>query len=186
MPTIFVKDKEFRISITANQINRTVQKIADQINLDYKGKNPLFLPVLNGSFIFAADLLRKITIPCQVSFVKFASYSGTSTTANVKELIGINEEVRARNVIILEDIVDTGITIDLLLNQLKKYEPADVKIACFCRKPEAFVKSFRIDYCGLEIPNEFVVGYGLDYDGYGRNLPDIYKVAKKRNGEIAK
>jgi len=178
MSAIIVKNKEFRISITSNRIKKTVQKIADQINLDYQGKNPLFLPVLNGSFIFAADLLRKITIPCQVSFVKLASYSGTSTTTKVRELIGINEEVGARHVIILEDIVDTGITLDLLLNQLKKYEPADVKIACFCRKPDAFVKSFHIDYCGLEIPNEFVVGYGLDYDGYGRNLPDIYKIAK--------
>jgi len=176
MPTIFVKDKEFRIFITASQIETAVQKIANQINIDYKGKDPLFLPILNGSFIFAADLLRKIHIPCQVSFVKFASYSGTSTTTEVKQLIGINEEIRSRNVIVLEDIVDTGITIDLLLKELKKYEPADVKIACFCHKPEAFVKSFRIDYSGMSIPNEFIVGYGLDYDGYGRNLADIYKI----------
>jgi hypoxanthine phosphoribosyltransferase len=176
MPTINVKDKEFRIFITAGEIERTVQKIADQLNVAYLGKDPLFLPILNGSFIFAADLLRKITLPCQVSFVKFASYSGTSTTSKVKELIGINEEIRGRNIIILEDIVDTGITIDLLLNELKKYEPADVKIACFCHKPEAFVKSFKIDYAGMSIPNEFIVGYGLDYDGYGRNYQDIYKV----------
>ena len=178
MPTIFVKDKEFRISITANQIKSAVQNIAGQINIDYKEKNPLFLPILNGSFIFAADLLRKITIPCQVSFVKFASYSGTSTTVEVKKLIGINEEVRARNIIVLEDIIDTGITVDLLLNELKKYDPADVKIACFCHKPEAFVKTFKIDYSGMSIPNEFIVGYGLDYDGYGRNFPDIYKIVK--------
>ena len=176
MSTIKVKDKEFRIFITASQIETAVQKIANQINIDYKGKDPLFLPILNGSFIFAADLLRKIHIPCQVSFVKFASYSGTSTTTEVKQLIGINEEIRSRNVIVLEDIVDTGITIDLLLKELKKYEPADVKIACFCHKPEAFVKSFRIDYSGMSIPNEFIVGYGLDYDGYGRNLADIYKI----------
>lgn len=178
MPTIFVKNKEFRISITASQINAVVQKIASQINIDYKGKNPLFLPILNGSFIFAADLLRKITIPCQISFVKFASYSGTSTTTEVKKLIGINEEIRARNIIVLEDIIDTGITVDLLLNELKKYDPADVKVACFCNKPEAFVKTFKIDYSGMSIPNEFIIGYGLDYDGYGRNFPDIYKIAK--------
>ncbi len=178
MPTIFVKDKEFRIFITASQIKSAVQKIANQINIDYKRKNPLFLPILNGSFIFAADLLRKIHIPCQVSFVKFASYSGTSTTTDVKKLIGINEEIRARNIIVLEDIIDTGITVDLLLNELKKYDPADVKVACFCHKPEAFLKSFRIDYCGMAIPNEFIVGYGLDYDGYGRNFPDIYKIVK--------
>ena len=178
MPTILVKDKEFRIFITAGQIETAVQKIAGQINIDYKDRNPLFMPILNGSFIFAADLLRKITISCQVSFVKFASYSGISTTNEVKKLIGINEEIRSRNVIILEDIIDTGITLDLLLNELKKYDPADVKIACFCHKPEAFRKSFRIDYSGMSIPNEFIVGYGLDYDGYGRNYADIYKVAK--------
>jgi len=178
MPTIKVKDKEFGIFITAREIETIVQKIAEVINLDYEGKNPLFMPILNGSFIFAADLLRKITVPCQVSFVKFASYSGTSTTSKVKELIGINEEVRSRHVIVLEDIVDTGITIDLLLNELKKYEPAEVKIACFCHKPEAFVKSFTIDYTGMSIPNEFIVGYGLDYDGYGRNLGDIYTIVK--------
>jgi len=178
MPTIIVKDKEFRIFITASQISTAVQRIADQINIDYKVKNPLFLPILNGSFIFAADLLRKIDIPCQISFVKFASYSGTSTTTKVKELIGINEEIRSRHVIVLEDIIDTGITVDLLLNELKKYEPVNVKIACFCHKPEAFLKSFQIDYYGMAIPNEFVVGYGLDYDGYGRNFPDIYQVVK--------
>jgi hypoxanthine phosphoribosyltransferase len=178
MSTRIVKDKEFRIFITAAEIEATVKKIANRINHDYEGKNPLFMPILNGSFIFAADLLRKITIPSQVSFVKFASYSGTSTTSKVKELIGINEEVRSRNVIILEDIVDTGITIDLLLNDLKKFEPAEVKIACFCHKPEAFVKSFKIDYAGMSIPNNFIVGYGLDYDGYGRNFPDIYQIAK--------
>lgn len=178
MPTIKVKDKEFRIFITAGKIEMVVQQIADQLNHDYVEKNPLFMAVLNGSFMFAADLLRKITIPSQVSFVKFASYSGTSTTANVKELIGINEEIRSRNVIVLEDIIDTGITLDLLLNELIKYEPADVKIACLCHKPDAFVKSFKIDYSGMSIPNEFIVGYGLDYDGYGRNFPDIYKIAK--------
>jgi hypoxanthine phosphoribosyltransferase len=178
MPTIKVKDKEFRIFITAGQIETAVQEIADRLNIDYWDKNPLFMPILNGSFIFAADLLRKITIPCQVSFVKFASYSGTSSTTDVKKLIGINEEVRSRNIIILEDIVDTGVTIDLLINELKKFEPIDVKIACFCHKPEAFAKSFKIDYSGMSIPNNFIVGYGLDYDGYGRNYPDIYKIAK--------
>ena len=178
MQTQFVKDKEFRIFITAAEIDATVKKIADQLNTDYKGKNPLFMPILNGSFIFASDLLRKITLPCQVSFVKFASYSGTSTTSKVKELIGVNEEIRGRNVIVLEDIVDTGITIDLLLNDLKKFEPADVKIACFCHKPDAFVKSFKIHYWGLSIPDNFIVGYGLDYDGYGRNFPNIYTLIK--------
>jgi hypoxanthine phosphoribosyltransferase len=178
MSTVIVNNKEFGLSIPAPEIDAAVQKVADSINADYAGKNPLFLAILNGSFMFAADLLRKITIPCEISFVKFASYSGTSTTLKVKELIGINEEVRSRHVIIVEDIVDTGITINLLLKALKSWEPADVRIACFCHKPDAFKKKFRIDYIGMSIPNDFIVGYGLDYDGYGRNLPDIYKIVK--------
>ena len=174
MSVIVVKDKKFGISIPANKIDAAIGKIADQINRDYEGKNILFMPILNGSFMFTADLLRKIQIPCQVSFVKYASYSGTSTTAQVKELIGINESVTGRYVVILEDIVDTGITMDLVLNELKKFQPADVKLACLFHKPDAFIKSFKIDYLGMNIPNEFVVGFGLDYDGYGRNYPDVY------------
>jgi hypoxanthine phosphoribosyltransferase len=122
--------------------------------------------------------MRKITVPCEISFVKFASYSGTITTSKVKELIGVDEELRGRHIIIVEDIVDTGITMDKLLADVKEKDPAGVKVACFCFKPEAFQKDFIIDYIGLEIPNDFIVGYGLDYDGYGRNLPDIYKIVK--------
>ncbi|HSN50133.1 MAG TPA: hypoxanthine phosphoribosyltransferase [Bacteroidales bacterium] len=175
---IKVKDKEFQISIPAVKINLIVQELANQINRDYEGKNPIFLSILNGSFIFAADLIRKITIPCEISFVKFSSYSGTSSTENVKELIGLSEDVGGRHVIIIEDIVDTGITMELLLEDVKKLNPASVKLACFTFKPEAFRKTFRIDYLGISIPNDFIVGYGLDYDGYGRNLPDIYKVSE--------
>ena len=178
MSTIQVKDKVFEISITATDIAATVQKMAEEISRDYEGKNPLFLAILNGSFVFAADLIRKITIPCQISFVKLSSYSGTATTANVIELIGLNEDIRGRHVIIVEDIVDTGITLDGLLDSLGKAGPASVKLACFTFKKEAFRKSFRIDYLGMTIPNDFIVGYGLDYDGYGRNLPDIYKIVK--------
>jgi hypoxanthine phosphoribosyltransferase len=178
MKKIRVKDYEFEPFITADQIEKVVSELADKINHDYVGKRPLFLAILNGSFVFAADLLRKITIECQVSFVKFSSYSGTLTTSNVKELIGLNESLEGRHVILLEDIVDTGITMDKLLTDLNKYNPADVKIACFCQKPDAFQKSFKIDYLGMVIPNDFIVGYGLDYDGYGRNFPDIYKIVK--------
>ena len=150
--------------------------MALEINRDYEGKDPLFIAILNGSFIFAADLIRKITIPCQISFVKLSSYSGTVSTESVKELIGLNEDIQGRHVVIVEDIVDTGLTLDKFLKDLELKHPASVKLACFSFKKEAFKKSFPIDYLGITIPNEFIVGYGLDYDGYGRNLPDIYKV----------
>jgi hypoxanthine phosphoribosyltransferase len=176
MATIKVKDKDFEISIDASAIEAAVQKMAIEINQDYEGKNPLFLAILNGSFVFAADLIRKITIPCQISFVKLSSYSGTASTEDIKELIGLNEDIKGRHIIIVEDIVDTGLTLETFLQGLEKFEPASVKLACFTFKKEAFQKSFRIDYLGITIPNDFVVGYGLDYDGYGRNLPDIYKI----------
>jgi hypoxanthine phosphoribosyltransferase len=177
MAVIRVKDKEFEPFIPAFEIEKVVQQMADRINTDFEGKNPLFLAVLNGSFVFAADLLRKISIPCNISFVKFSSYAGTSTTAEVKELIGLSENIKGRHVIIVEDIIDTGLTMDLILTNLSKLNPAGLKIACFCHKPEAFRKSFKIDYIGMSIPDKFIVGYGLDYDGFGRNLPDIYKIA---------
>jgi len=176
MTTIKVKDKDFEMSIDASAIDAAVQKMAVEINRDYEGKNPLFLAILNGSFVFAADLIRKIIIPCQISFVKLSSYSGTASTENIKELIGLNEDIKGRHLIVVEDIVDTGLTLDKFLQDLEKFEPASVKLACFTFKKAAFQKSFRIDYLGITIPNDFVVGYGLDYDGYGRNLPDIYKI----------
>ena len=176
MENLLVKDKYFKKFIDASAIEAGVRNIAEAINKDYKDKNPLFLCVLNGAFIFAADLLRKIRCNCQVSFVKFASYSGTSSKGEIKTMIGLNEDLHDRHIIIVEDIIDTGLTIDHLLKELRKDKPADVRIACFCFKPDAFKKSFKIDYLAIEIPNEFVVGYGLDYDGYGRNLPHIYKI----------
>jgi len=178
MATIKVKDKDFEISIDASVIAAAVKRMAIEINRDYEGKHPLFLAILNGSFVFAADLIRKITIPCEISFVKLASYSGTASTEDVKELIGLNEEITGRHLVIVEDIVDTGITLEKLLKDIEKFEPASVRLACLTFKEKAFKKSFRIDYLGITIPNEFVVGYGLDYDGYGRNLPDIYKIVK--------
>ncbi|MGE5424429.1 MAG: hypoxanthine phosphoribosyltransferase [Syntrophothermus sp.] len=176
MSLIQVKDKTFEVSIPAAKINDIVEEMAARINEDYEGKNPLFLSILNGSFIFAADLMRKITIPCEITFVKFSSYTGTSSTEKVKELIGLNEDISGRHVIVIEDIVDTGITMELLLKDLENFRPASVKLACFTFKPEAFKKTFPIDYVGIRIPNDFIVGYGLDYDGYGRNLPEIYKI----------
>jgi hypoxanthine phosphoribosyltransferase len=178
MATVQVRELVFEKFIGAGEIDAAVQSVADAINRDYAGKNPLLLAILNGAFVFASDLMRKITVPCEISFVKFASYSGTSTTSKVKELIGLNEEIAGRHVIVVEDIVDTGITMEKLLDEIRGKQPADVKLACFCFKPDAFKKSFRIDYLGMSIPNDFIVGYGLDYDGYGRNLPEIYKIVK--------
>ena len=179
MSVIQVWDKQFEPFIGGEAIDEAVQKIADGINRDYKDKNPLLLALLNGAFIFAADLMRKITVPCEISFVKYASYAGVKSTNAVKELIGLGEEIRGRHVIVVEDIVDTGITMEHLLEDISKKKPADVRIACFCFKPEAFRKSFPIDYLGMSIPNDFIVGYGLDYNGHGRNLPEIYKIVTR-------
>jgi hypoxanthine phosphoribosyltransferase len=176
MKTIVVKDKEFKLSIKAEVINEAVERIAIQLNHDLKGKNPIFLVVLNGAFIFAADLYRKIEIESEISFVKLASYSGTESTSSVKELIGLNEKLKGRTVVILEDIIDTGTTMQYLINKLKYLGVSEVLLAALLFKPTAFREDFRIDYLGMEIPNEFIVGYGLDYDGYGRNYADIYKI----------
>jgi len=176
MDTIRVKDKEFKLSITADEINATVERLAGRLNHDFQDKNPLFLVVLNGAFIFAADIYRKIDIPSEISFVKLASYSGTSSTYEVKELIGLNEKLKGRTVVILEDIVDTGTTVQHLMNKLIYMGVAEVKLVSLLFKPSSFRESFRIDYIGLEIPNEFILGYGLDYDGYGRNYADIYTI----------
>jgi len=178
MSVIQVWDKKFKPFIDVATIDATVQKIAERINVDYKDKNPLLLAVLNGAFIFAGDLMRKLTIPCEISFVKYSSYSGVKSTEEVRELIGLGEEITGRHVIIVEDIVDTGITMDNMLTDIRKRNPIDIKIACFCFKPAAFQKSFPIDYLGLSIPNDFIVGYGLDYDRQGRNLKEIYKIAE--------
>jgi hypoxanthine phosphoribosyltransferase len=176
MKTIRVKDKDFKLSIKAEEINIVIEELAAKLNRDLKGKNPIFLVVLNGAFIFAADLYRKIDIESEISFVKLASYSGTSSTSDVKELIGLNEKLKGRTVVILEDIIDTGTTMQYLMNKLLYLGAAEVLLVALLFKPSAFRESFRIDYLGMEIPNEFIVGYGLDYDGFGRNYGDIYKI----------
>ncbi|MCG8411174.1 MAG: hypoxanthine phosphoribosyltransferase [Bacteroidales bacterium] len=175
MNQIKLKDKEFKVSIPAEKIQEVIAKMAIKINDDYKDKDvPLFISILNGSFMFTADLFKHIDFDCEVTFLKLASYEGTSTTGKVKQLIGVNEEIKGRDVIIIEDIVDTGITLEQILEQLKTFAPASVKVASLLFKPEAYKKDMTVDYVGLEIPNEFIVGYGLDYDGIGRNLADIY------------
>lgn len=174
--TIKVRDKEFGLFISSETIQQTIEDLAIRISDDLKGKNPLFLVVLNGAFIFAADLLKRITTDCQVSFVKLSSYVGTETTSTVRELIGLDEVLHGRTVVVVEDIIDTGITMAETMSKLRKLEAKEVLLTTLLFKPNAFRKDFKIDYVGIEIPNDFIVGYGLDYDGFGRNYPDIYKI----------
>lgn len=176
MEKIKIKDKEFFKFIKKEDIQIAVDMVARQINNDLKNKTPLFLVILNGAFMFAADLFKKLDIECEISFVKLSSYSGTESTENVKHLIGINENIKDRVVVVVEDIVDTGITIENMISELSKYSPKEIKIATLLLKPDKYKKEHGIDYIAIEIPNDFIVGYGLDYDGFGRNLPDIYKI----------
>jgi len=176
MDTVKLNDKYFKIFIDRVEIEKAVKEMAVKINEDCAYDIPLFLSVLNGSFMFTSDLLKNIHIPCELSFVKLASYSGLGTTGKVNELIGLNESIKGRNVIILEDIVDTGITLEMLIDALEKYEVKSIKVATLLFKPKAYQKSKHIDYVGIEVGNEFLVGYGLDYNARGRNLADIYKI----------
>tara|TARA_B000000565_G_C23780785_1_gene375890 strand:- start:2456 stop:2995 length:540 start_codon:yes stop_codon:yes gene_type:complete len=169
-------DKEFKIFIKDNEIQKIVESISTNIN-KLQVKNPLFIAVLNGSFLFASDIMRKITLPdAEISFIKLSSYSGTKSTGNVNELIGLNKQIKNRNVIILEDIVDTGNTLEKIIKILKEKKVASYKIATLLFKPDAYTKNINIDYIGKSIKNDFVVGYGLDYQEIGRNLPHIYKL----------
>lgn len=174
MDTIKIHDKIFKLSIPNATLQETIRKVAEQITIDMDGKQPLFICILNGSFIFAADLLKEIKLPCEVSFVKMASYAGTGTTGNVKELIGFGEDIKGRDVVIIEDIVDSGNTMEKVVQRLNESEVKSIKIATLFYKPEAYKKNIPLTYVGLRIPNDFIVGYGLDYDGLGRNLKDIY------------
>jgi len=177
MATVKILDKEFELFIPYEKIRSVVEKMADEMNEKLEGKNPLFLCILNGSFMFAAEIFKRISLlDAEITFVKLASYTGTSTTGKVKELIGLNEDLTGRVVVVLEDIVDTGITIEKTIEQIKARNPEEVQIATLLLKPDALLKEVRLDYVGLEIPNDFIVGYGLDYDGRGRNLIDIFKV----------
>ncbi len=176
MENVTVRDRKFTVSITEETIKRRVAEVAAQISKDLEGKDPLFLAVLNGSFIFAADLMRGITIPCEITFMRISSYEGTSSTGNVQQLIGLKENIKGRTVVIIEDIIDSGLTMKHLLETLADKEPADVRIASLLVKPGNLKVKLDVPYCCFEIPNDFIVGYGLDYDGEGRNLPHIYTV----------
>ncbi len=178
MKTIQLKDKTFRINFTSEEILKQVNRVASEIDRDYADKTPLIIVVLNGAFMFASDLMKAMDINCEISFVKLSSYEGTQSTEKVKEIIGLNQNIEGREIIIVEDIVDTGITMENLLADLHKMKPNSIRVATLLYKPESFRKDFKIDYIGLSIPNDFIVGYGLDYDQLGRNLSDIYIITE--------
>ena len=179
MSVVKVKDKTFRSSISEAEILERVQTVAEQINREMEGKNPLLLAVLNGSFIFAADLMRRLTIPCEISFVKLASYQGTTSTGKITEVIGINEDLTNRTVIIVEDIVESGKTMERMIETLGTRNPASIHICTLLLKPERLEVPLNIEYVAMKIPNDFILGYGLDYDQQGRNLRDIYTIVEE-------
>lgn len=175
---IQVFDKTFEPYITVAQINEQLKKLATELNNDYAGKRPLFIAILNGSFMFASDLFKELTIEAEICFIKLASYKGTKSTGNVITSIGLDIPLTDRHVIIVEDIVDTGKTLNEFLPQLINQQPATLKIAALLHKPEALQYPIKIDYLGFEVPNKFLLGYGLDYDGLGRNLKEIYRLVE--------
>lgn len=174
---IQINDKSFEVFIHENELQEKIKSLAARINDEYQGKEVIFIAILNGAFMFAADLLKSITLPCEISFVKVSSYhGGMSTSGRVDELIGLNASIENKEVIILEDIVDSGITIDKIITLLKAESPASVKVCTLLYKPDAFKGKKAPELVGITIPNKFVVGYGLDYDEKGRNLREIYQL----------
>jgi len=171
-----VHDKQFELFIPEAEIQKEVTRIATEMNQELAHKDPIFLGILNGAFMFASDLYKQLSFPCQITFLKLASYSGTKSTGTVKQLIGINRDLKDRVVVVLEDIVDTGVTLETIIRQLSGYQPAEIQVATFLHKPDATVREVKLDYVGMEIPNDFILGYGLDYDGYGRNFKEIYQL----------
>ncbi len=179
MNKVKVLDKTFETFISEVEILERVREVAERINRDFADKNPIFLALLNGSFVFMADLMRMITIPCEVSFVKLASYEGVTSTGKIKEVIGINEDLSGRTVVIVEDIVDTGLTMKRMLESLETRNPESIHICTLLIKPDKLQVDLNIEYAAMEIPNDFILGYGLDYNQQGRNLRDIYILSKE-------
>ena len=179
MSRITIKDLTFETSIPEATILERVERVAEKLNKDMADKNPLFLAVLNGSFMYASDLMKFINIPCEISFVKVASYAGTESSGKVTEVIGLNEDITGREIVIVEDIVDTGHTMERMLEILKKKNPANIHISTLLLKPGKLQVPLDIEYAAMEIPNDFIVGYGLDYDQQGRNLRDIYTLVEE-------
>ena len=176
MELIKVHDKEFKPYISADKISEEVKRVATEINKDYSGKKPLFIAILNGSFMFAADLFKEINIEAEICFIKLASYKGIKSSGQVITAIGLDVDLVGREIIVIEDIVDTGNTLSKFLPQIHHHHPASLKIAALLHKPEAMVHPIKIDYLGFSVPNKFLLGYGLDYDGLGRNIKEIYQL----------
>ena len=180
MSRVRILDKEFETTYDEHKMQEVVSAVAEQINKDLDGQDPLFLCVLNGAFMFASDLMKRVSIPLNISFVKLASYSGMQSTGKMKELIGLNEDISGRVVVIVEDVVDTGMTIESLKKQIEERGAKKVLVATLLFKPGSCkIAGWRPDYVGIDIPNDFIVGYGLDYDGYGRNIPEIMTLIKE-------
>jgi hypoxanthine phosphoribosyltransferase len=178
MKEIRILDKKFREYLTEKTILEKIDVLATQINSELAGKEVVFLGILNGAFLFAADLFRRIDFPARISFVKLASYQGTSSSGSIKELIGWNEDINNKTIVVVEDIVDTGNTLERIVDELIIRKASEIRIAALLYKPEAYTKEIPLDYIGFKIPNDFVVGYGLDYNGFGRNLPSVYTLIK--------
>ncbi|KQR71845.1 hypoxanthine phosphoribosyltransferase [Pedobacter sp. Leaf176] len=179
MHKIKVEDREFEIFLENDTISKRIRLLGIQINVDYENKCPLFIGILNGSFLFMADLIKEIKIPCEIAFMRVASYEGASSSGRVKELIGLPDNIEGRDIIIVEDIVDTGLTLTHIVKTIKEKNPSSLKVASLLLKPAALKQEIEeLYYVGFEISNEFVVGYGLDYNGLGRNLTDIYRATE--------
>jgi hypoxanthine phosphoribosyltransferase len=176
MELLKVHDKQFKPYISAEQINEQVKRIAAEINTDYKDRKPLFIAILNGAFMFASDLFKEITIEAEICFIKLASYKGVASTGQVVTAIGLDVDIVGREVIIIEDVIDTGKTLSHFLPQLKHHHPSSLKVAALLHKPEASIYDIKINYLGFTVPDNFLIGYGLDYDGLGRNIREIYQL----------
>ncbi len=179
MRQVKLHDKIFELFISAGEINSAVELIAQKMNKELADKNPLFISILNGSFMFTSDLMKKLDFNCSLTFLKLSSYEGDSSTGDVKKLIGLNEKIEGRTVVIIEDIIDTGITLDIIMLQIEALKPAEIKVATLLLKPKAFHGRFKPDYIGIEIPNDFIIGYGLDYNELGRNFKDLFVLVKE-------
>lgn len=179
MQAIRIHDKNFIPYLSQSEIKEAIKRLAEKLDADYAGKQPLFIPILNGAFMFAAELFKHIKTPCEICFIKLESYNGTTSSGNVNVAIGLDRNIKNRHIIIIEDILDTGKTLNMFLPDLKKQQPASLKIAALLHKPEATIHEIQLDYNCFKIPNKFVIGFGLDYDGLGRNMPAIYQLSEE-------